>query len=245
MTDPTIIGADDEPIHGFFGLSYCTHLTLPRVLLQSMPTEWQRQFVNLIEKMDEAFRDVEQPSFYDVRPAIEKEADSLTEAERAVTGVTVDESEDGESEHYFDRNLNEIESWTRVLVPVADPLPSYNRGRTRVPRAGGATVTAEPQQWAIWSYVHGGWRTGNGHVIDVDRADRFTAREARALIDDEAIDGLVDGKPSSLMMLGPEVRTADDDVTVMNARLKWAFGNEMRKYGTDGKRADLTEEGTS
>lgn len=112
-------------------------------------------------------------------------------------------------------------------------------------RAGVRYDTAEPAQWAVWSYVHGGWRLGGGYTIDVDRADRFTAHKARALIDDEARDGMHDGKPRSLMMLGPEVRTADDDVTVMNTRLGWAYSNEMRKYGADGQRSDLTKEATS
>jgi hypothetical protein len=135
MSDRPIVNANAEPIHEFFGLSYCSHLVLPRVLLQSMPTEWQRQFVNLIEKMDEAFWNVEKPSFYDVRPAIEKEADALTESERAATGVFCIEGSPEGSDGYYDRDGNEIKPWTRVLVPVADPLPPYNRGRTRVPVA--------------------------------------------------------------------------------------------------------------
>lgn len=36
---------DDEPIHGFFELSYASYLVLPRTVLQSMPAEWQRRFV--------------------------------------------------------------------------------------------------------------------------------------------------------------------------------------------------------
>lgn len=101
------------------------------------------------------------------------------------------------------------------------------------------TWAGDQKQWAIWSCVQGGWRADDGYTIDPDQAARFTAREARTLIDDEAHAGLADGKPRSLMVLGPEVRTDDNDVTVMNARLKWAFQNEMRKYGPDGRRTDL------
>jgi hypothetical protein len=133
MSDTTAspIDLDDEPIHEFFGLSYCTHLVLPRVLLQSMSAEWQRKLVNLIEEMDLAFWNVEKPSFYDVQAAVEKEAEELSESELVRTGVTFDEGE----AQWYDRDGNQIEYWTRVLVPVADLLPSYNRGRTRVPRA--------------------------------------------------------------------------------------------------------------
>lgn len=47
-----IILADDEPIHEWFELSYAQYLTIPRTVLQSMPTEWQRNFVDLLKKLD-------------------------------------------------------------------------------------------------------------------------------------------------------------------------------------------------
>jgi hypothetical protein len=43
----------DEPIHDYFELNYCTYLTLPRSILQSMPVEWQRKFVALVKELDE------------------------------------------------------------------------------------------------------------------------------------------------------------------------------------------------
>jgi hypothetical protein len=46
---------DDEPIHLFFGLSYSNYLVIQRSLLQSMPVEWQRKFVKLLEEMNEHF----------------------------------------------------------------------------------------------------------------------------------------------------------------------------------------------
>ena len=130
-TQPVDLG--NEPIHGFFGLSYCSHLVLPRVLLQSMPAGWQRKFVALVEELETAFANVEKPSFYDVQAAVEKEASELTDAELAQTGVTYADTDNGLQ--FYNRNGDEIEWWTRVMVPVADPLPSYNRGRTQVPRA--------------------------------------------------------------------------------------------------------------
>lgn len=39
---------DQEPIHDWFELSYSSYLVLPRSVLQSMPVEWQRQFVELL-----------------------------------------------------------------------------------------------------------------------------------------------------------------------------------------------------
>ncbi len=43
----------NEPIHLWFELSYAQYLTIPRSVLQSMPVEWQRRFVECLEQMDE------------------------------------------------------------------------------------------------------------------------------------------------------------------------------------------------
>ena len=132
---------ETEAIHGFFGLTYASYLVLPRVLLQSMPDEWQTAFVRLVEQLHDAFSHVKQAEIYDVIPGREVEASSLTEAERQITGVTVvepDEDEDGEyvdldaEARYYDKDGDEIENWTRVIVPVAEPLPPYNRGRAKI-----------------------------------------------------------------------------------------------------------------
>jgi hypothetical protein len=48
---PTSVGSD-TPVHDWFGLTYARYLTLPRSILQSMPLEWQRKFVALLEEAD-------------------------------------------------------------------------------------------------------------------------------------------------------------------------------------------------
>lgn len=142
MTD-TSRPVETEAIHGFFGLTYASYLVLPRVLLQSMSDEWQSQFVRLIEQYDDAFRHVEQAPAYDVIPGREVEYRDLTKAEMKQIGASVEEPDydddpDG-TPTYYDKDAVEHEGWHRAIVPVADPLPSYNRGRTRIPRgaAGG------------------------------------------------------------------------------------------------------------
>lgn len=45
---------ESEPIHRWFQLSYSSYLVLPRSILQSMPVEWQRRFVECIHEMEEA-----------------------------------------------------------------------------------------------------------------------------------------------------------------------------------------------
>lgn len=43
-----IIG--DGPIHSWFGLTYASWLTLPRLSLQEMPLDWQARFVELLNE---------------------------------------------------------------------------------------------------------------------------------------------------------------------------------------------------
>lgn len=43
---------ENAPIHAWFGLSYAKYLVLPRSILQSMPVEWQKDFVKLLEQLD-------------------------------------------------------------------------------------------------------------------------------------------------------------------------------------------------
>jgi len=44
----------ESPIHGWFELSYASYLTVPRIVLESMPYEWQKQFTALLEDLDES-----------------------------------------------------------------------------------------------------------------------------------------------------------------------------------------------
>lgn len=46
---------DSEPISLWFELSYAQFLTVPRVVMQSMPIEWQRKMALLLAEMDETF----------------------------------------------------------------------------------------------------------------------------------------------------------------------------------------------
>jgi hypothetical protein len=39
---------DPQPVHAAFGLSYSAYFCVPRLVLQEMPVEWQRQFVALV-----------------------------------------------------------------------------------------------------------------------------------------------------------------------------------------------------
>jgi hypothetical protein len=45
----------EDPMHGWFGLTYASYLVLPRVGLVSMPYNWQKRMAKLLEEMREAF----------------------------------------------------------------------------------------------------------------------------------------------------------------------------------------------
>lgn len=125
---------EDGPIHDFFGLTYSSYQVVPRVLAQSMPHEWQARFVQCMEELEDAFRHLG-PIDYDVQTAESVYVDELTEDQMKAVGIfCIEDSPEG-SDGYYDRDGNEIEGQSRVMVPVPDPLPPYNRGRTRVPRA--------------------------------------------------------------------------------------------------------------
>lgn len=44
-----------EPIHEWFSLSYAQYLTIPRSILQSMPTDWQVRFVGILQELDDTY----------------------------------------------------------------------------------------------------------------------------------------------------------------------------------------------
>ena len=46
---------ENEPLSLWFELSYAQFLTVPRLVLQSMPIEWQMKMAILLQEMDETF----------------------------------------------------------------------------------------------------------------------------------------------------------------------------------------------
>jgi hypothetical protein len=135
--DAVAIGAltiDPRPdVHTYFGLSYSTYLVLHRTFLQSMPDEWQCQFVALMEEADAAFAHVEKPDAYKVEPATEEYVSEMSPERLKQLGI-VEIWDDGELDHYeYETTGEPIEAFGRIMVPTdRDPIPGYRRGRTRV-----------------------------------------------------------------------------------------------------------------
>ncbi|WP_228981393.1 hypothetical protein [Streptomyces sp. DH12] len=129
---------DSDAVHRYFSLSYANYLVLPRTLMQSMPGEWQAQFVHLLKQLDETFEGAPQAEAYIVQAAVEKPAYDLDVQERQAARVSVNSDQDDTM--YTHRSLvgetTEVGPDDLVLVPVADPVPHYNRGRTRVTPGG-------------------------------------------------------------------------------------------------------------
>ena len=121
-------------IHDHMGLSYANYLVLPRTLIQSMPEEWQHEFVALLELFDTAFVHVKQAGAYDVIPGEDRYLGDLTDTERAALGWTV-ERHDGET-FYYSPTGDEVAAVDadsyHVLWPAPDPVPHYDRGRTYI-----------------------------------------------------------------------------------------------------------------
>lgn len=125
---------DRKDIHTHFGLSYANYLVLPRTLLQSMPEEWQHEFVTLLEKFGEAFSHVDQAEAYDVKTGVDRYLNEPSEAELKAIGWTVEHTE--EETLYYSPTGDEVTSEDadgyHILIPTADPVPHYNRGRTYI-----------------------------------------------------------------------------------------------------------------
>ena len=45
----------ERPFDVWFELSYAQFLTVPRLVLQSMPNDWQKRMIVLLNEMDETF----------------------------------------------------------------------------------------------------------------------------------------------------------------------------------------------
>jgi hypothetical protein len=138
-TEPEL---EQHDIHGWFGLSYSNFLVLPRALMQSMPEEWQYRFTALVDELRAAFAHLEHPEYH-VEAGRWVYLDDLTDAQFKALGISRsddqvpdDDEESDRTVAYYDRNGQEIDQHSAsVFLPGMDPIPRYNRGRTRVQRA--------------------------------------------------------------------------------------------------------------
>jgi hypothetical protein len=133
---------EHDAVHKHFGLSYANYLVIPRALLQSMPQEWQSQFVALLKTLEDAFAHVPQADVYDVTAGKENLLRDMTESELYAACVEVAGDDDmGHGPNTVYRRLSdgeELDGDSYGFMPGKDPVPHYNRGRTRVePRLGG------------------------------------------------------------------------------------------------------------
>lgn len=146
MTTETPI-VENDAIHGYFGLTYANYLVLHRTLMQSMPGDWQDRMVACLEELDSAFRHVKSAPGYKVDAAESVIVKELSASERNRAGVVTcegdhdDEDGDHETCYYTADRGDELDPHQTVMVPLltGDPVPHYNRGRTRVEPAGASS----------------------------------------------------------------------------------------------------------
>ncbi|MGW6638511.1 hypothetical protein [Streptomyces cyaneofuscatus] len=140
-----------DQIHKWFSLSYSNYLVLHRSHLQSMPAEFQQRLVDCLNELRAAYAHTEQPEGFKVEAAISREIGELTEAELADLGITEDwydgktppgglseedlnewrAANEADSPRYF-RDGSEVDGDDQILIPVPDPVPHYQRGRTYI-----------------------------------------------------------------------------------------------------------------
>lgn len=133
--DPLTPAADPDAVHTWFSLSYSNYLVLPRTLMQSMPGEWQSSMVKLLDEMNAAFAHIKHPEDYHVQTGTWGYPNEQTDEQLKESGwsrSTRDEDEDSESV-YFDPHGQEHDGHSATFfIASEDPIPHYNRGRTRV-----------------------------------------------------------------------------------------------------------------
>lgn len=131
----------DEPeaIHGWFSLTYSNYLVLPRTLMQSMPDRWQNRMVALLEEIRAAYAHIEQADSYHVQAGRWAYPSDLSEEELRDLGFTRPDAPDGADEDadladvWYGPDGEEHDGHTAsIFVAGRDPVPHYNRGRTRI-----------------------------------------------------------------------------------------------------------------
>jgi hypothetical protein len=113
-----------------------------------MSEGWQVQFVALLNQLHDAFEHVPQASTYQVTAGKTMPLDEMTEAQLEAAGIDSSsrvvegsDPDDPDSETVYHRRSDgaQLTGEDYGFVPGEDPVPHYNRGRTRIePRLGGA-----------------------------------------------------------------------------------------------------------
>jgi hypothetical protein len=133
---PNPIRATNGPIHTWVGLSYSNYQVLHRTLMQSMPPEWQQRMVACLKELRDAFEHIEQPEAYTVIPGTEHILNEMTDSQLYAAGIkATGDDENGptaETRYHRVKDGAELDGSEHVLLPTADPVPHYNRGRTYI-----------------------------------------------------------------------------------------------------------------
>ncbi|WP_371591203.1 hypothetical protein [Streptomyces sp. NBC_00470] len=149
--------ATNGPVHQYFSATNSNYVVRHRTLMQSMTLEWQERMVTCLQELDNAYTHLTMPKAFKVTAATEHTVGDLTDTQLPAAGVTVDwyagetppedldltELGEWQAEHaratpvYYRtdelREIREIDEHTKVLLPLPDPVPAYDQGRTYLP----------------------------------------------------------------------------------------------------------------
>jgi len=105
------------------------YLVIPRSLAQSMPLRWQQVFVGMLADMHDAYRHLDWP-IYRVVPSRRELLTDLDEEQLAAVGYVADLDVNGGLifRDSAERPVPDAHA-TRVLAPIADPIPPASVGR--------------------------------------------------------------------------------------------------------------------
>jgi hypothetical protein len=119
------------PVHKHFGLTYAEYMVLPRVMLHSMPLDWQERFVAILREYHEHFAAVGIPDFH-IQTVEWCDPAQMTDDQRQRAGVTVvwpGEDDDEDAMPLYYHRGSEVEGgFSTIPLPVENPLPHYKRG---------------------------------------------------------------------------------------------------------------------
>lgn len=154
----------DGPIHEFFELSYAQYLAIPRTFLQSMPLDWQEQFVECLRELDNAF-DWRPPDGTQYRVTLHMVYPEHADEPMGYWGPEID-----------------------------DPFADYERGRRRIVSGTVTSRTTDipASEMTLWQ-LHYVYRDGSGRgafehgtrdwIWQFDRASFATCEDYLAALD--------------------------------------------------------------
>jgi hypothetical protein len=159
-----LISETDDTIHGWFGLSYSTHLVLDQEVLAGQSEDWQREIAAMLGQLQEAFPNVNRHGDEILALAGEIwECSDLTDEQLRAGDISSDDgdAEDSICEHehedadaewwckfdqmtWYDWRGDEIDRQDQVIIPLETLTEARAANRIVIPRT---LLQSMPGEW--------------------------------------------------------------------------------------------------